>query len=99
MEFILKYWIQFFFGLVISFATYLYHCLKKYYKQLEATKKMTLLLAKIEIINLYEQVKDKDDISIREKEKMMELYNEYSKFEQCDIIYDIMEEIGGKKIE
>ncbi len=98
MDFVVKYWVQFVFGLLITYGTYLFRNLKKYQRQLQAIKKTVVHLAKTELISLYERMKDKEVISIREKENFTELYCEYTKFEECDIISDIMKDINEKKI-
>lgn len=99
LNFIIEYWIQFAFGLLISVAGYLYRQIKKYRSKMNSLEKSLILLLKDNILELYQKIKDKDTISVDLKEKINQLYHEYKKFECCDIIQDIMLDLDKKRIE
>lgn len=99
MNFILQYWIQMVFGLLISFAGYLYRQVKRYRTKIQTIESTLILLLKDNILDLYQEVKEKDIISVSEKEKINQLFQEYKKFECCGIIQDIMLNLEQKRIE
>ena len=57
LEFIMKYWIEFSFGLVISFITFLCKRINYYYKVMNSTKNGVKVLLKGEIIRRYNEYK------------------------------------------
>lgn len=99
MNFIIEYWLQILFGLLVSFAGYLYHQIKKDRSNWKVMQRSVVVLLKQSIITLYINVKYKETITVTEKEAIHELYREYKKLECCDVIDDIMMNLEKKKIE
>lgn len=77
MEFIVRYWIEFLFGILISLVTLFMKKLSDYKKVLASTTKGVEVLLKSKIIENYNIYKSRGKISIYEKEIMNELYIEY----------------------
>ena len=77
MEFIVHYWIEFLFGILISLLTLFMKKLSDYKKVLSSTTKGVEVLLKSKIIENYIIYKSRGKISIYEKEIMNELYIEY----------------------
>lgn len=99
MNFIIEYWLQTAFGLLVVFAGYLYRQVKRYRNRLKTMESALIILLKRTIIDLYENVKLQDTITVNDKEKINQLYHEYEKFECCGIIQDLMANLEKKKIE
>lgn len=95
LEFIVKYWIQILFGLLISFMTYFFKQIINYKKKLDASNEGIIAILKIKIIEKYNEFVTKETITIVEKEGLMDLYNVYKKFECCDVIKDLINEIDS----
>ncbi|SRR5574344_1762963 len=98
LEFIIKYWIQILFTLILSLFTHFFREISKYKKKLDATNEGIIVLLKVKIIEQYNNFTKKDTISIEEKEGIIDLYNVYKKFECCDVIKDLMEKINSIQI-
>lgn len=77
MDFIINYWIECLFGLLISLITYFVKKLNDYKKILSSTTKGVEVLLKSKIIENYNLYKARGKISIYEKEIINELYHEY----------------------
>ncbi len=99
LDWIIQYWIQLVFGLMITFAGYLYRQVKKYRHHLRSIENTVITLLKFKIMEIYEQIKDKDMISMSDKEKISKLYNEYKQFEPNGLINDLVRTLNNKKVE
>lgn len=86
ITFILKYWIEIFFGILIGLFGYIYQRLKKYYSLIETTKNGVKVLLKVEIIRRYNEYKKNEEISMFDKEIISELYKEYGNLDGNGII-------------
>ena len=94
LEFVIKYWIEFGFGLIISFITFLYKKVSHYYTIMTSTKNGVKVLLKGEIIRRYNEYKKLDCISLFEKEIIMDLYREYRNLGGNGIIEDVIDDIS-----
>lgn len=99
LNFIVQYWIQILFGLIISLFTYLFRQVSAYKNKLDANNQGIVVLLKIKIIEQYNKSIRKEAISIEEKEIIIELYNVYKEFECCDVIEDLIKKINAIPIE
>lgn len=90
LQFVMEYWIQFAFGILISFSAYLFRKVKTYFVILEQAKESVKTLLKIELINNYEFYQKKGVMSVDEKERIRVLYNEYSKLGGEGIMEEMM---------
>lgn len=95
MEFIVKYWLEFLFSLVIAFIGYVAHKLGRYYKTIETSVTGVRVLLKTRIIEEYNHVKQAQCISMYQKQTILELYQEYKKLGGNGLIDDIMEQIDN----
>ena len=86
LQFVLEYWIQFAFGILISISAYLFKKIKTYFILLEQTKESVKTLLKIELINNYEFYQKKGGMSVDEKERI----SEYSKSGGEGVMEEIM---------
>ena len=94
ITFILKYWIEIFFGILIGLFGYIYQRLKKYYSLIETTKNGVKVLLKVEIIRRYNEYKKNGEISMFDKEIISELYKEYGNLDGNGIISEIVKKIN-----
>lgn len=95
LDFIIKYWIQILFGLIISLFSYFVKLVSNYKKTLDTTNKGVIVILKTKIIENYNSLIGKDTITIYEKQSISELYDVYEKLECCDVIKDLMEKINS----
>lgn len=91
--FIVDYWIEFFFGLIISIICYLYKRISDYTKLINSTKNGVKVLLKGEIIRRYNEYTKKGSMSIFEKEIVMDLYQEYKNLGGNGMISNLVEDI------
>ena len=95
LNFIVNYWIQVLFGLLISFFSYYIKLLKNYKKTLDATNEGVVVILKCKIIEAYNKFQEKSSITIYEKENILDLYKVYQKLECCDVINDLIKKIDS----
>ena len=95
LDFIMRYWLQELMVLVLSLVSYLVKLFIKNRKMVHLNKKAIILLLKNNIIEEFDKLKNKDKISIADKEKLIELYNLYDEFECCSIVSDLMKELDS----
>ena len=95
LEFILKYWIEVLFGVIFSFLTYFVRIIKNYKKTLDATNKGVIVMLKSNIIEQYNLLIEKKEISIYEKQNIIDMYEVYRKLECCDIIEDLIKKLDN----
>lgn len=99
LNFIIQYWIQILFGLIISCFTYFLRMISKYKKKLDATNEGIVVILKIKIVEQYNLYMQKKHITVEEKEVLIDMFNVYKKFECCDVIADLMAKIDSIPIE
>lgn len=95
LDFLLKYWIEIIFGLIISCFTYFFNLLLKYKKKLDATSDGVMVILKMRLIEKYNELMKKESITIEEKEVVNDLFEVYKKFECCDVVKDLMKKINS----
>lgn len=93
MEFIMQYWIEFLFGLVVTLLGYLVHKVKVYYKNLETSVEGVRILLKTKIIEEYHNIKKENVVTMYQKQNLADLYQEYQKFGKDSFIEDMMMEL------
>lgn len=99
MDFILKYWVEFAFSIVISLLTLLFKKIKKYYQNINNLKTSVLELLRNQIIALFNIYSKRECIDLYEKNALENLYIEYKKLGGDGFIDDLMEKIDELKIE
>lgn len=95
MNFIITYWVQFLFGLLISIVTLLIKKIIDYKKILDSTTKGVRVLLKSRIIDNYNIIILKKVISLYEKEIFNDLYNEYRSLGGNGVIESLKEAIDS----
>lgn len=77
MEFIIKYWLECLFGLVITFLGYLLKKIKKVQNKEQSIERGVQALLRNELIRRYREYEVKGEITILDKENIEHLFNEY----------------------
>ena len=93
MDFIVQYWLEFLFGVVVALLGYLVHKIKRYYKTLETSVEGVRILLKTKIIEEYHQIKKENVATMYQKQNLANLYQEYQKFGEDNFIEDMMQEL------
>ena len=78
LDFIIKYWIQFAFGILIMILSYIFKQFIKYKKKIDETTVGVKTLLKLQITICYENLINKQYISIQDK-KIFLSYTKYIK--------------------
>jgi hypothetical protein len=99
LDFIIKYWIQFAFGILIMILSYFFKQFIKYKKKIDETTIGVKTLLKLQIIICYENLINKEYISIQDKKNILELYAIYKKLDSSPIIDDLMTKLAEIKVE
>ncbi len=94
IEFIIKYWIQIFFGIIISFVTLAITKIKSTGTDHELMKESIKVILKSRISEIYEKCKRKQCISIYEKESLIDLYNSYKNLKGNSFVDDLVKDIN-----
>ena len=95
VSFIINYWIEIVFSLIVTFLTYLYRKIKKYIKKIDILKDQACLNLKMHISEKYELIKKKNFITMEEKEEIITLYELYKKLECSNIADEMVKEINN----
>lgn len=77
IEFIIKYWLQIGFSIIIAGISYLYSAIKKWNTKQSILEVSTRAHLKHKIIESYHQAIEKDAISIEEYESVVDLHESY----------------------
>lgn len=93
MEFISKYFIELLFSFGIMIIGFVFNKIKKYYISVESSVKGVKVLLKTKIIEEYDRIKERGEITLYQKENIISLYNEYKQFGEDKIIKEIIEEL------
>ena len=94
LEFILRYWVQVSFGVIISLFSYLVKCIKRFKEHIECNKMGIKILLKRETIEYYEQLIKKENVNIDERETFNELARTYKCFDNSRLVDDLTEKIS-----
>lgn len=76
-EFIITYWLECLFGLVVTCLGYLFKKIKKVQKKEQSIERGVQALLRNELIRRYREHETKGEITIIDKENMEHLFNEY----------------------
>lgn len=95
VSFIINYWIEIVFSLIVTFLTYLYRKIIKYIKKIDILKDQACLNLKMHISEKYELIKKKNFITMEEKEEIITLYELYKKLECSNIADEMVKEINN----
>lgn len=95
VSFIINYWIEIVFSLIVTFLTYLYRKIIKYIKKIDILKDQACLNLKMHISEKYELIKKKNFITMEEKEEIINLYELYKKLECSNIADEMVKEINN----
>ncbi len=95
VSFIINYWIEIVFSLIVTFLTYLYRKITKYIKKIDILKDQACLNLKMHISEKYELIKKKNFITMEEKEEIINLYELYKKLECSNIADEMVKEINN----
>ena len=98
MDFLLKNFLELLFSIGLMIIGILFNKIKKYYLNVESSVKGVKYLLKTKIIEEYDRIKEKDCITLYQKENIISLYDEYKKFGDDNFIKEIMSEIEEMKI-
>ena len=99
MDFIFKYFVELLFSIGLMIIGLLFNKIKKYYKNVESSVSGVKYLLKTKIIEEYDRIKEKNCITLYQKENIISLYNEYKRFGEDNFIKEIMNEVDEIKIE
>ncbi len=77
LEFILKYWLQEFFGVMCILIAYLFRKIVKLWKRQKAIENGVQALLRNELIRRYREYEQKGEISILDKENITHMFEEY----------------------
>lgn len=98
IDFIIEYWLQFIFGIIITLIISMYKRINKHYKTIKTIKDGLKTLLKSKIISEYNRISKNNYISVFEKEIINELYTEYTLLGGNGVIKDIVLKINNLKI-
>ena len=71
INFIITYWLEVIFGIILSLITVLWQNIKTYHKKMESIKSGVKILLKNEITNYYDEAILKNSITLFEKEMLI----------------------------
>ena len=94
LDFIINYWIEIFFSLIITILTYLYRKILKYLKKIDTLETQACLNLKFHIIERYKTINAKGYITMEEKEEINELYNSLKSIKCHNVADDIIKNIN-----
>ena len=77
VEFIIKYWVEFLFGVVVSILTYLMKKIATLHNKEKAIENGVQALLRNELIRRYREYETKGEITILDKENIEHLFKEY----------------------
>ena len=95
ISFIINYWIEILFSLIVTVITHLYRKISKYIKKIDTLENQACSNLKLQISERYAEIKKKDYITMEEKEQIMELYELYKKLECSNIADEMVKEINS----
>lgn len=94
IEFILKYWIEFLFSILLTLGGYLFKQIKKYKIKIDLLQDGMQVILKTKINDVYERVSNKKCITLYEKDLIVDIYNNYKKLGGNGFTTDLMEKIN-----
>lgn len=97
-SFVIKYWMQILFSLLITLISHIYHHIYKYIKKIKSLEKQSCLNLKMHILDKYERINTKGYMTIKEKEEIYELYDIYKKLDCESVVDDLIQSLENIKI-
>ena len=95
LEFLMKYFIEILFTLLTSIIIHLYRKIHKYINTMETLEKVACINLKKYIQNQYEIIKEKNFVTIEEKEELINVCEYYKRIECSKIIETLIKEIDN----
>lgn len=92
-DFVLKYWIEFAFGLAVAGLSFLYHKLSGRVKRFEAIGNGVQALLRDRIIQAYNNYQDKEFCPIYARDNVEKMYQEYHALGGNGMITELVERI------
>ena len=99
VEFVLEYWLQFAFGIVITLLSYIGKRIHDYFSLIRTTQNSVKVLLKIHLMEDYHYYLKKGSITMGERECFSLLYQEYRKLGGNGILEDAMTKIEDLSLE
>ncbi len=99
IEFILQYWIQFAFGIVVVILGYIGKEVHKYFHVINTTKNSVRALLRLHLLEDYDYYLKKGTMTVDEKERVNLLYLEYHNLGEDNVMEEIMEKFSSFPIE
>lgn len=93
IEFIIKYWLEIAFTLVVSAISYVFKRIQGLYKRQKAIEQGVQALLRNELIRRYREYETKGEISILDKENMEHMFKEYQNLGGNGTIKQMYEEM------
>lgn len=95
LEFIINYWIEIFFSLIVFLVTHLYFKIVKYIKKIDILENQACLNLKFHIIEKYQFINKKGYITMAEKEEINELYNSLKSVKCSNYVDEIIKNLNS----
>ncbi|MDD3341492.1 MAG: hypothetical protein PHN72_04835 [Bacilli bacterium] len=93
MDFIWHYWLEIFFGLIITYVGYLYRKVNQYVKQIDRNEEVLKELLKNTIMDKYTKYEREGTMSLEEKKALFDLYHKCENMGCDGLIKDLMDKI------
>ena len=93
IEFIVKYWLEMAFALVVSAISYIFKKIQGLYKKQKAIEQGVQALLRNELISRYREYETKGEMSILDKENMELMFKEYQNLGGNGTIKQMYEEM------
>lgn len=98
IDFIVKYWLQFVFGIIATIIATMFKRIESYKKKLDSTQSGVKALLKTRIIENYTRIIERGFITLEEKESINDMYNEYKNLGGNGVVSDVINELSGLEI-
>lgn len=99
IEFMLQYWIQFAFGIVVALFGYIGRKIHNYFLIMKTTQNSVKALLKLHLLEDYDFYFKRGSMTVDEKERINLLYQEYRNLGGDGVMEEIMEKFGTIPIE
>lgn len=93
IEFIIKYWLEFLFGVVIGVLGYVIKKLRGLYNKQKAVENGVQALLRNELIRRYREYETKGEMTILDKENVEHMFNEYENLGGNGTVKQMYEEL------
>jgi hypothetical protein len=93
VEFIIKYWVEVAFGIVLAVLGYFSKTIMQYRSDAEATKAGVRALLQDRIIQVYKYHKSRNCVDLYDRKIVDDMYQQYKKLGGNGMIEDIMDKL------